>query len=70
MVSQDQDGLVMKMVTGLKEFDDIGIDGIGPESENYPGPDFGEGDGKPSQGWFVDANNNAKLDPEEVGSLQ
>jgi hypothetical protein len=52
-----------------KEFDDIGIDGIGPESVNYPGPDFGEGDGKPSQGWFVDANGNAKLDPEEVGSL-
>ncbi|MEN8191205.1 MAG: hypothetical protein ABFS12_00210 [Bacteroidota bacterium] len=33
------------------EKDDIGIDGIGPESENYPGPDYGEGDGVPSQGW-------------------
>jgi len=54
----------------LKEFDDIGIDGIGPDSPNYPGPDFGEGDGKPSQGWFTDVNGNGKLDAEEKGSLQ
>ncbi len=53
-----------------KEFDDIGIDGIGPESENYPGPDFGEGDGKPSQGWFEDINDNGKFDPDEEGTLQ
>lgn len=42
--------------------DDIGIDGIGPDSPNYPGPDFGEGDGKPSQGWFIDQNENGKYD--------
>ncbi len=36
--------------------DDIGIDGIGPDSENYPGADYGEGDGVPSQGWYSDLN--------------
>lgn len=53
-----------------REFDDIGIDGIGPTSENYPGPDFGEGDGRPSQGWFTDTNGDGKLDPEEEATLQ
>lgn len=41
---------------------DIGIDGIGPDSPNYPGPDYGEGDGKPSQAWFLDNNGNGKYD--------
>ena len=45
---------------------DIGIDGIPPESPNYPGPDYGEGDGFPSQGWYLDANGNDKYD---VGEL-
>jgi hypothetical protein len=30
--------------------DDVGIDGLGPYDEGYPGPDPGEGDGKPEQG--------------------
>lgn len=51
------------------ETDDVGIDGIGPESDNYPGPDFGEGDGKPSQGWYSDLNGNGAFDPEEVTTL-
>ena len=29
---------------------DVGEDGIGPEAENYPGPDLGEGDGRPTAG--------------------
>ena len=45
---------------------DIGIDGIPPESPNYPGPDYGEGDGFPSQGWYVDANGNDKYDVGEI----
>ncbi|MGE5399332.1 MAG: hypothetical protein ACM3S2_02950 [Ignavibacteriales bacterium] len=48
---------------------DVGIDGIGPESKNYPGPDFGEGDGMPSQAWFNDLNGNGVLDPEEKATL-
>lgn len=44
--------------------DDIGIDGIGPDSPNYPGPDYGEGDGKPSQAWYLDTNGDNKY---EVG---
>lgn len=42
--------------------DDIGIDGIGPESQNYPGPDYGEGDGVPSQAYYSDLNLNGKYD--------
>tara|TARA_R110000868_G_scaffold235273_8_gene489097 strand:- start:1530 stop:3563 length:2034 start_codon:yes stop_codon:yes gene_type:complete len=30
--------------------DDLGRDGLGPDHDNYPGPDEGEGDGKPTQG--------------------
>ncbi len=45
--------------------DDVGIDGIGPNSPNYPGPDYGEGDGKPSQAWYKDVNGNGKYDAGE-----
>ncbi len=45
--------------------DDVGIDGIGPDSPNYPGPDYGEGDGKPSQAWYLDVNGNGKYDAGE-----
>lgn len=48
--------------------DDLGIDGIGPDSPNYPGPDFGEGDGKPSQGWYLDANDDNIYDVGEAFS--
>ncbi len=48
---------------------DIGIDGIGPESPNYSGPDYGEGDGVPSQAFYQDLNNNGIFDREEVGTL-
>lgn len=42
--------------------DDIGIDGIGPDSPNYPGADYGEADGVPSQAWYLDVNDNNKYD--------
>ncbi len=45
--------------------DDVGIDGIGPDSPNYPGPDYGEADGLPSQGWYQDMNGNAIYDEGE-----
>ncbi len=48
------------------ETDDIGIDGIGPDSPNYPGADYGEDDGKPSQAWYLDDNSNGAYD---VGEL-
>ncbi|NJD21496.1 MAG: hypothetical protein FIA82_02330 [Melioribacter sp.] len=48
---------------------DIGIDGIGPESKNYPGPDYGEGDGVPSQAFYKDLNNNGIFDKEETSTL-
>lgn len=46
--------------------DDVGIDGTGPDSPNYPGPDYGEADGFPSQAWYLDVNDNSKYD---VGEL-
>ncbi len=51
------------------EKNDVGIDGIGPESVNYPGKDYGEGDGVPSQAWYDDLNNNGLFDKEEEGTL-
>lgn len=48
---------------------DVGIDGIGPESPNYPGPDYGEGDGVPSQAFYQDLNNNGVFDKEETSTL-
>lgn len=46
--------------------DDVGIDGIGFDSPNYPGADYGEGDGFPSQGWYFDANDNDRYDEGEL----
>lgn len=52
------------------EKNDVGIDGIGPESVNYPGRDYGEGDGEPSQAWYDDLNSNGLYDEdEESGTL-
>ena len=45
--------------------DDIGIDGIGTDSDNYPGADYGEGDGVPSQGWYLDENGDGDYNPGE-----
>ena len=44
---------------------DIGIDGIGPNSPNYPGADYGEGDGVPSQAWFDDLDGDGDYTPGE-----
>jgi hypothetical protein len=41
--------------------DDKGADGIGPDEEGYPGPDEGEGDGRPTQG----EPNFGRLDKDE-----
>ncbi|MBW7888461.1 MAG: hypothetical protein H3C35_08890 [Bacteroidetes bacterium] len=41
-----------------KENDDVGIDGI------FGTGDFGEGDGVPSQAWYLDLNGNGKYDPD------
>lgn len=49
---------------------DIGIDGIGPDSPNYPGPDLGEGDGVPSQAWYFDTDDNGTFDDGEPLSLE
>ena len=51
------------------EKNDVGIDGIGPDSPNYPGPDYGEGDGSPSQAFYQDLNGNGIYDKEEAGTL-
>ena len=42
------------------QFDDVGRDGIGPTAVNYPGPDIGEGDGKPTSG-YDDFGNDTGL---------
>jgi len=45
--------------------DDLGQDGLGPEDETYPGPDLGEGDGKPTQG----EPNFGRTDPDESDQI-
>ena len=46
-------------------FDDLGVDGLGPEDAGYPGPDFGEGDGVPTQG----EPNFGRTDPDESDQI-
>ncbi len=45
-----------------EEFDDVGVDGIANTG------DFGEGDGKPNQIFYLDLNNNGIMDPGEPTS--
>ena len=47
------------------KFDDVGIDGLGPGDEGYPGPDFGEGNGVPDQG----EPNFGRTDPDESDQI-
>jgi hypothetical protein len=54
--SGDEDG------DWLAEFDDVGVDGI-PSTG-----DFGEGDGKPTQLYFLDLNGNSLFDTGEPSS--
>lgn len=57
-IDNDGDGLIDEsMFNGIDddgdwnpETDDVGMDGIGPGAPNYPGPDKGEGDGRPTAG--------------------
>jgi hypothetical protein len=45
--------------------DDLGQDGLGPDDNNYPGKDFGEGDGVPTQG----EPNFGRTDPDESDQI-
>jgi hypothetical protein len=46
--------------------DDLGADGVGPTDEQYPGPDLGEGDGKPTDG-EPDFNRTDKDESDQIG---
>jgi hypothetical protein len=45
--------------------DDLGQDGLGPDDDNYPGIDAGEGDGIPTQG----EPNFGRTDPDESDQI-
>jgi len=45
--------------------DDLGQDGLGPDDDNYPGKDEGEGDGFPTQG----EPNFGRTDPDESDQI-
>ncbi|MCX6152052.1 MAG: hypothetical protein NTX22_16115 [Ignavibacteriales bacterium] len=47
------------------KFDDVGIDGLGPYDNDYPGADFGEGNGRPDQG----EPNFGRVDPHESDQI-
>lgn len=46
--------------------DDLGVDGVGPTDEQYPGPDFGEGDGLPTDG-EPNYNQTDKDESDQIG---
>ena len=46
--------------------DDLGADSVGPTDEQYPGPDFGEGDGLPTDG-EPDYNQTDKDESDQIG---
>ena len=46
--------------------DDLGADGVGPTDEQYTGPDFGEGDGMPTDG-EPDYNKTDKDESDQIG---
>ena len=46
--------------------DDLGADGVGSTDEQYPGPDLGEGDGKPTDG-EPDYNQTDKDESDQIG---
>lgn len=46
--------------------DDLGADGVGPNDEQYPGPDEGEGDGMPTDG-EPDYNQTDKDESDQIG---
>jgi len=48
-----------------QQFDDVGIDGLGEQDNNYPGPDQGEGNGIPDQG----EPNFGRTDPDESDQI-
>ena len=55
----------MKMAIGATAFDDVGIDGLGSQDNDYPGPDDGEGNGIPDQG----EPNFGRTDPDESDQI-
>lgn len=46
-------------------FDDVGTDGLGPDDDDYPGPDLGENNGVPDQG----EPNFGRTDPDESDQI-
>ena len=46
-------------------YDDLGADGLGPDDDDYPVPDFGENNGIPTQG----EPNFGRTDPDESDQI-
>jgi len=51
MIDERRDDLVDNNKNWDIKLDDVGLDGIGPTAVDYPGPDYGEGDGAPTSGY-------------------
>ncbi|MGA2623275.1 MAG: hypothetical protein ABSF91_05415 [Bacteroidota bacterium] len=56
MIDEKRDDLIDNNQNWDIKNDDVGIDGIGPTAVDYPGPDCGEGDGKPTSGYDPHCN--------------
>ncbi len=49
--------------------DDVGLDGLAPYHPNYPGPDEGEGNGRPDQGITGSEPNFGRTDKDESDQI-
>ncbi len=65
LIDEKRDDAVDEDGDWTAEFDDVGIDGLGPNDNGYPGPDEGEGNGIPDQG----EPNFGRTDPDESDQI-
>lgn len=65
LIDERRDNNIDEDEDWVPEFDDVGIDGLGPGDNEYPGPDFGEGNGVPDQG----EPNFGRTDPDESDQI-
>lgn len=65
MIDEKRDNNVDEDMDWDPLYDDLGQDGLGPDDDNYPGSDLGEGDGIPTQG----EPNFGKTDTDESDQI-
>lgn len=65
LIDEKRDNAIDEDGDWTAEYDDVGIDGLGPQDFGYPGPDKGENNGIPDQG----EPNFGRTDPDESDQI-